>query len=147
MARRLVSDLDGAGNKRLSASGMMKLLRRHWRFLTFMAVGGACTFIHVAVVIGLVELLAILPTVANVIAFLLANIASYLMNSFITFEKGLSLFAYFRFLALSMTLFATVVAVAGAGDIFGVNYVIPLIIAVTIVPVISFTLMRKFAFR
>jgi putative flippase GtrA len=126
---------------------MLASVAKYRRFFAFAAVGGASTVVHAGVVIGLVEFFGLLPTIANLLAFLAANVFSYLANGKVTFGKPLSFAGYGRFLVVSLTTLATVVGLAGAGDALKVNYLVSLAIVLTVAPVISYALMSRFAFR
>lgn len=120
------------------------LLRKE--FLTFCCVGVANTLIHAGVVIGLVELLGVTATAANTAAFFCANIFSYCANSMLTFKSRLSADAYLRFLSSSLAVLGMTVGIAAGGEYLGIHYLIVMAILIVASPLVSFALVKRFAF-
>lgn len=117
------------------------------RFLRFCVVGVANTLLHLAVVYTLVEVLGLLPTMANVLAFIVANLFSFLVNSRWTFQQAAGLQRYSRFLVVSLTgLVLSWLCVALAGQL-GVHYMLGVIASVGAVAVSGYLLNRRFVFR
>ena len=116
---------------------MLVFVSKYRRFLSFAAIGGASTVVHAGVVIALVETFGLLPTIANLIAFLMANIFSYFANASVTFGKPLSISGYGRFLLVSLTTLAAVIVLAGIGDAMRFNYLVSLAAILTVIPPIS----------
>lgn len=117
------------------------------QFVIFGAIGVVNTLVHAAVVILLVERLEALQFVANIAGFLLSNLVSYIANSRLTFRKPLRVGAYLRFLSASLTTLGLVAAVSLAGDVFGFYYLYTLAFLVIASPIVSFLMMKYFAFR
>jgi putative flippase GtrA len=114
----------------------------------FAVVGGIATVSHFAVAVVLVEGPGLAPVLANFIAFCAAVLVSYLGNHSWTFgATGEHLFHLPRFAAIAVTGLALNQAIVytmveGAGA----DYRLALVVVVLVVPALSFTLNRGWAF-
>ncbi|EKE17398.1 MAG: GtrA family protein [uncultured bacterium] len=120
--------------------------QRNSQFLFFALIGVANTMIHGAVLIFAVEQLSIDVVISNLLAFCIANLSSYLMNSRLTFKKAMSFLRYLRFflasiLSLGLTLFISWVA-----EFYGAHYLVGFLAIVIFVPALSFLVMKFWAF-
>ena len=72
------------------------------QFIRYCFVGGLNTLVHILVVILLVETVEVSPPPANAIAFFIANLGSYAMNSIWTFQAPMNISRYGRFVVVSL---------------------------------------------
>lgn len=116
-------------------------------FLRFCVVGVANTLVHVGAVMGLADGAHIAPPLANVLAFCIANVFSYFVNTHWTFRTRASWAIYTRFLAVSLV---------GAGLSWGavecallmhLHYLIGVVASIGAVAVVGYGLNRLFVFR
>lgn len=115
-------------------------------FFTFAFVGLICTVVHGIILVTLVELCMLPPPLANSLAFLNANIVSFVLNSKYTFKKSVSFFGYFRFLYASFIAFVLTVCISYLMNVYHVNYLAVFITTVTTVPIVSFLAIRFFGY-
>lgn len=118
------------------------------RFVRFCLVGVANTGVHMLVVLMLVEGLAWIPPLANVTAFLCANLFSFLVNSrwtFATMQGGAS--RYPRFFAVSLVGLAISWACVELALLTGLHYLVGVVGSVLLVAVSGYVLNRLFVFR
>ncbi|NSL55468.1 GtrA family protein [Uliginosibacterium aquaticum] len=118
------------------------------RFLRFCAVGVANTGVHMLIVLTLAELLHWPPPLANAMAFLGANLFSYILNSRWTFAtmKG-DASRYPRFLAVSLVGLAISWASVELAMLAGLHYLFGVVGSVLLVAVSGYILNRLFVFR
>lgn len=84
---------------------------------------------------------------ANVAAFALANIVSYLLNSTWTFRRRRSLAGYARFFMVSLVgLLISWGAVLGTESL-GMHYLVGVLLSVFFVAVTGYLLNRQFVFK
>lgn len=123
------------------------LLRKHRQFLVFCVIGVLNTAINFAVVVACIEGFGSNQVTANLLAFFIANIASFFANSLWNFRTPLTLGRYWRFLMSSASVVALVLAVSAAADHFGIHYLWTVVALTILSPVMSFLMVRYFAFR
>lgn len=115
----------------------------------FGIIGVAATVIHSGVVVSLVELGGLSPTPANLLAFGCALGASYVGHYYWTFRAiSPHATAFVRFaiaaatgLVLNYALFFAIV------DMWRANYLIALCAVLVVVPAVTFTMNKLWAFR
>ena len=114
----------------------------------FGTVGLAATALHVAVVLALVELLAVPVLSANLLAFCAALALSYWGNHGWTFAaRGRHEHHFPRFAAIALAgLVLNQGIMAGAVSGLGLDYRIGLAVVVVVVPLLSFLANRAWAF-
>ena len=116
-------------------------------FLLFAVIGVFNTLTHAMSVIAFVELFQAHPTLANTLAFFVANTVSYFLNSRYTFKAAASLSRYKRFLlASSFALLATVL-LSSFAEWMHWHYLIGLMLVIFISPVLTFTLQKQWTFK
>ncbi|KQQ65594.1 hypothetical protein ASF84_25130 [Pseudomonas sp. Leaf127] len=116
------------------------------QFMTFAVIGVCNTLIHAAAVVVCVELLHFSPTLANGVAFMLANLVSYFLNSTYTFKTSISLYKYYRFFVASLLSLGLTLLIAYIGTLLQVHYLFSLLAAIFIVPVLNFFVLKAWAF-
>jgi putative flippase GtrA len=127
----------------------MMLLRlwKKWRETALFAVVGLTnTLIHGFVLAGATQYLQLPLLVSHTVAFSVANLFSYMVNSRLTFRTPLSVLRYVRFLAASMVALALTLGIAAAADYSGLDYLYGFAIVVVTVPVFSFVVVKFWAF-
>jgi putative flippase GtrA len=117
------------------------------QFLVFGLIGALNTFVHSAVVIGIVESKMLTPVLANICAFILANQLSFFLNCRFTFYASPSLFLYRRFILVSLTSLAVTVALSGFAQWIGWHYGIGLLLLIAVGPPLTFFLQKHWAFK
>lgn len=126
---------------------MLLRLWRKWREIALFAViGVANTLVHGLVLASAVELLQLPLLIAHTVAFGVANLFSYLLNSLFTFCMPLSVSRYVRFLAASLVALTLTLGIAAAADGSGLDYLYGFAIVVVTVPVFSFVVVKFWAF-
>lgn len=119
-----------------------------WQFIKYGVAGGIATFIHILLVLLLVEAAGLEPVLATIPAFLAALVASYLVNHRWTFAargqhgRHFPRYAAVAFFGLGMNLLIMSVAV----DVLRVDYAWGLVMVVMTVPLMGFLLQRHWSF-
>ena len=113
----------------------------------FALVGIAATLLHITLAIFLIEKLALSPGAANGIAYVLANMVSYIANTQWSFKSQLGLETWGRFVAVSAFAWGLTVGIASAVDRLGGHYLLGIGLVVSLVPVLSFFAHRCFTYR
>ena len=113
----------------------------------FAIVGVAATFIHVIVVVGFVEALNWHPSVANGIAFIVANLFSYAANTRWSFEAKISMASWYRFVAVSFVAWLLTIAISWLVAAGGGSYMLGILLVVTLIPALSYFGHRNFTYR
>ena len=116
---------------------------RYVQFLTFAVIGVANTLIHGFILVLLVELLG----AAVVLSLMVANIFSYLMNSYFTFKTALFINGYARFFLASLLALGLTLTLSWIMEELGLNYMAGFLVIVAVVPLCSFMLMKLWAFQ
>lgn len=122
------------------------LFARYAQLLCFALVGVANTLVHGAILVVAVEWVALGVTVAHLVAFCVANIFSYLMNSWLTFKAALSLSRYARFFLASLLSLGLTLLLAWVSELYGLHYLLGFVLIVVVVPLLSFAVMKFWTF-
>lgn len=122
------------------------LLTKYKQFLCFALIGVLNTFIHGGVLIISVERLLWTVTLSHLLAFSIANVFSYLMNSWLTFQVRFSLKGYLRFLVASLLSLGLTLLLAKLVDLYGAHYLVGFALIVVLVPLMSFLVMKFWVF-
>jgi putative flippase GtrA len=117
------------------------------RFARFCAVGGANTFVHMAVAWLLVSAAGLPLLPSNAVAFLVANMVSFLMNATFTFGMSLQWRRYPAFLGVSMTALVASTLLVALTDHAGVHYLVGIAAAAVLSAVVGFVLSNRWVFR
>lgn len=119
---------------------------RHAQLMCFALIGVANTLVHGAILVVAVEWVALGVTVAHLVAFCVANIFSYLMNSWLTFKAALSLSRYVRFFLASLLSLGLTLLLAWVAEVYGLHYLLGFVLIVVVVPLLSFAVMKFWTF-
>lgn len=123
-------------------------MRRDIRqFVKFGFVGVFNTGLHALVVIVAHNSLHFAVVSSHVLAFMIANLFSYFLNSFLVFERAPAFANYIRFLAVSLFSLAATVTIAAICEGAGLDYRVGLILVILIAPPMTYLLQKRFAFR
>lgn len=113
----------------------------------FVLVGVAVTLIHVMVAAGLIEWRGAYPGVANGVAFIVANLASYVANTCWSFESRMRLGNWGRFVVVSFAAWVLTVTIASVVAEVGGHYLLGIALVVALVPALTFVAHQKFTYR
>lgn len=114
----------------------------------FLSVGLGATAVHAAIAAYLIGTHAMPLVLGNAIAFVFANVFSYLLQSAYVFQRGPThLLQYWRFLSVSLAGLALVVAISSVLGVLGVHYLVSIVAVVSIVPFLTFLVHRVWTFR
>ena len=121
---------------------------RHFRQpMVFAVIGIINTAVHGTILILLVDHARWPVTLAHILAFIVANLASYGMNSRFTFHMPMSWFAYVRFLLASLLAFGLTLAIAASAELFHLHYLVGFVLIIFFVPVLNYFVLKFWAFR
>jgi putative flippase GtrA len=113
----------------------------------FSGIGLANTALHTGIVVLLVEILDAHPTMANTIAFVIANIFSYWANSRWNFKTPNSLQQYGRFFVVSIFGLAITIMASSLAAQAGWHYLIGLSLVFVALPTLTFLLHYRWTFK
>ncbi|WP_432259426.1 GtrA family protein [Cupriavidus sp. TMH.W2] len=137
-----------------TGSSAREVLRQHRpgrrtlaKLLRFGISGVIATAIHVAVATPLIYLLHASQVSANGVAFIIANICSYLLNTLWSFGARPSRNSYLRFLAVSMVGLGMTLGMSSVAQALGAGYWLGLAAILSVVPVVTFVLHRSWTYR
>jgi putative flippase GtrA len=116
-------------------------------FVSFALIGLLNTGVHLGVLIALVEHDILSSSYANVAAFLCANLASYCLNSRVTFRQRSTWCRYLRFLMCGAIGAALSYLIARLAEMAHWHYLVGFGLTVLVMPPVNFLLARKFAFN
>ncbi|WP_060482514.1 GtrA family protein [Pseudomonas sp. NBRC 111119] len=126
---------------------MIRLIpQRYHEFIRFGLVGVTNTAVHAGIVVLLMEVFAPPAPVANGVAFLFANVMSYMLNSRFTFRMPVSFLGYRRFLLVSLVSLALTLAITSLVEFLGWHYAVGLMMVIFVVPVLNYVVMKLWAF-
>lgn len=117
------------------------------QFLVFGLIGGLNTFIHSAVVVGLVESKLLPPVLANFCAFLIANQSSFFLNCRFTFQKPPALTLYGRFFLVSLASLIVTIGLSSYAEWMQWHYGVGLLLVIGVGPPLTFVLQKHWAFK
>jgi len=116
-------------------------------FFRFGVIGVLNTIIHGSILSLLVGFLSFNVIASNLMAFIVANVFSFLLNSFFTFKTKATLLLYYRFLLSSLLSLALTLFISYISFSLGFSYLIGFGFIVILVPVFSFFIMKAWAFK
>lgn len=115
--------------------------------LRFASVGVVATLIHVVVAVGLIEGKQLHPSIANGIAFIVANQFSYVANTHWAFVAKINIKSWYRFAAVSFISWMLTIAISWLVAEAGGSYKLGILIVVIFVPVFNYISHRDFTYR
>ncbi len=118
-----------------------------WRFVRFACVGVGNTVIHLCAITLLIEIIGISPPPANAVAFSLANISSYYLNSAWTFRRKKTLRGYTRFFLIGLVGLAVSWGCVLITELLGIHYLFGVLASVLFLASIGYFLNREFVFN
>ena len=116
------------------------------QFARFALIGCVNTGVHAGILALLIEKLSAGVVFANLIAFLVSNVFSYLMNSRFTFHTKPNGGEYLKFLAASQLALGFTLLISGTMDCFGFHYLQSFIVIIVIIPVVSYINVKLWVF-
>ena len=125
---------------------IVEFAKRHIQFLTFAVIGVVNTIVHGSILTLAVEWMQTPVVIAHLFAFSIANLFSYVMNSRLTFMAAITITRYVRFFLASLLSLCLTLLLAWMMDRFGFHYLVGFLLIVVLVPVLSFLLMKFWAF-
>lgn len=118
-----------------------------WQFFSFALIGVANTLVHGACLAWLIEWWKLPIPAAHVLAFGVANLFSYGVNSRLTFKTALTWGSYGRFFLSSLLSLALTLLISWTAQVQGLDYKEGFVLVVLLVPAFSFMVMKFWAFR
>jgi len=115
-------------------------------FTSFALVGLLNTSVHLAILVALVEGKGLSSSVANVVAFLSANIFSYGLNSRMTFRRRLTWSRYFGFLMCSALGAGVSYLISRGAELAHCSYLVGFVLTVLLMPPLNFWFVRRLVF-
>jgi len=116
------------------------------QFAKFGLVGLINTLIHAAVLFAAVEVSKLHPVVGNFLAFTVANMASFIMNSFWTFKTAPEVRRYGQFLTSSLLALGLTLGIAGIFEWLGIHYGLGFLCIILLVPALNYWMLKRWAF-
>lgn len=113
----------------------------------FTVTGVLTTGLHVIVAVILIEQLAATPPLANGVAFILATIFSYAVNTLWSFSSRPRRKNIIRFVLVSLIGAGVAVVVSDLANQYGLDYMIGIAMVVVTVPPITFMLHNFWTYR
>lgn len=117
------------------------------RFLRFGITGLCVTGVHAAIAVLLITLVSVTPTLANGLAFIVATLISYTVNTIWSFSATPSRSTLARFLVVSVTGCGLTMTVAGIADLAGLHYLAGIGCVVLTVPPVTFLMHNYWTYR
>lgn len=136
---RAAWDRDG-----LAAILALPIVKRALRFGT---TGVMLTFLHAAIATGLIEGAAVGPVPANITAFVLATLVSYLVNTYWSFSQKPGAGSLARFIIVALCGLLVTTCVSGFAEWLGLPYGIGIMGVVVTVPLVTFPLHAFWTYR
>jgi len=115
--------------------------------LRFAMVGVATTLIHVTVAVGIIEGKQWHPSIANGVAFVVANLFSYAANTHWSFEAKMSMYSWYRFVTVSLVSGLLTVAISWLVAAAGGPYLLGILLVITVIPTLNYLGHRYFTYR
>lgn len=103
--------------------------------------------VHGALLAWLIEWWQCPLSLAHALAFCVANLFSYAVNSRWTFKTSLSYTGYSRFFLSSLLSLALTLLISWMAQVQGLDYKEGFVVVVLLVPAFSFVVMKFWAFR
>jgi putative flippase GtrA len=117
------------------------------QIIKFASIGVVNTLLHGSVLWIVVERLHWPVLVAHCLAFIVANVFSYIMNCQWTFKSHFSFKSYVKFLSASLVSLLLTLFISGVAQWQGFNYWFGFAMIVVLVPALNFLLIKFWAFN
>ncbi|MBI2256322.1 MAG: GtrA family protein [Proteobacteria bacterium] len=117
------------------------------RALRFGTTGVMLTFLHAAIATGLIEGIELNPVPANIIAFILATLVSYLINTYWSFSQRPGGGSLIRFVIVALCGLVVTTCVSGFAEWLGLPYWMGIMGVVVTVPLVTFPLHAFWTYR
>ena len=128
--------------ERLMSNRMMVV-----RVFRFGVSGGFATGVHVAIATTLINGFSATQVQANGVAFICANVCSYLLNALWSFSAKPGRANFLRFYLVSVLGLALTLAISWGAQMAGLSYWAGLVAILATVPPLTFALHRFWTFR
>ncbi|MFA0113361.1 GtrA family protein [Vibrio sp. 10N.261.46.E11] len=125
---------------------MKKLILKHRTLIIFCLIGGVNTFIHTLWVMLSVEIVDLNPVIANIVAFFLTNILSYLMNARWAFPSAMHVRGYLKFLLASTGALVMTIALSALAELMGWHYLFGILLVITVSPTVTYFVYKLWVF-
>ncbi len=113
----------------------------------FAVSGLVATGVHIAIAVTIIRLVLPWPMLANGVAFAVATVCSYLLNTLWSFSSRLHGKNLRRFLVVSMLGLILSVLISGWAEHVGLPYGLGIVCVVAVVPLVTFLLHRFWTYR
>ena len=113
----------------------------------FAVSGLGATLMHVFVALVLLRVVMAPPTVANGVAYVFANIFSYLANTFWSFGQVATQRNFSRFITTSILGLGLSILISGAAELAGLSDLIGLGLVVLIMPPLMFCIHLMWTYK
>nr|WP_311530913.1 GtrA family protein [uncultured Ralstonia sp.] len=117
------------------------------RVFRFGVSGVVATGVHVAIATTLINGFSASQVTANGVAFVCANVCSYLLNALWSFSAKPGHANFLRFYAVSLLCLALTLAISWLAQTLGLSYWVGLAAILSVVPPLTFVLHRFWTFR
>jgi len=117
------------------------------RALRFGLTGMFATAIHVFIAVLAVELLNAHPSIANGLAFCVATIFAYIINTKWSFSSQIATKTIARYAVVSVLGLVAAMLISGIADYAGLHYMLGIVFVVVAVPVLTFLMHNFWTFK
>lgn len=117
------------------------------RGLRFAVTGLFVTALHALIAIVFINFVSALPPLANGVAFAVATVVSYVINTTWSFSARLHGRTLMRFLLVSACGFLLAMVVAWAAQMAGLNYLLGIVAVALTIPAFTFVLHNFWTYR
>ena len=115
--------------------------------LRFTISGVLVTGLHVLIATAFIQIVSLAPALANGVAFVVATIFSYLINTTWSFSIPLHGKNLFRFCIVSCGGLFLAMTISGTAHYYGLHYLYGISLVVCIVPPVTFLLHNFWTYR
>jgi putative flippase GtrA len=113
----------------------------------FALSGLLVTGLHTIVAVAFIQGVSLAPALANGVAFVVATVFSYLINTTWSFSDTLQGKNLFRFCCVSFIGLFLAMSISGAAQYYGLHYLYGIFFVVCIVPAVTFLLHSFWTYR
>lgn len=115
--------------------------------LRFAISGLMVTGLHVLIATAFIQIILPVPSIANGVAFLVATVFSYLINTMWSFSSPLHGRNLFRFCVVSCIGLFLAMTISGTAQYYGLHYLYGIGLVVCIVPPTTFVLHNFWTYK